>query len=861
MSSRCPPRWSLCVLLALPCSLPVAAQQYRSEVRELETPPAKIEAGDPQKLLQTTTDPYARALLLRELAAQAADRREYAQAAKFMEQALATGALSGLAAEEMKKDLAQLYLASGDYQKMVPQLEAQVRAGNVPPEVRVALGAAYLQQQRYKDALPLLRQAVGAVSRPDPSWRRALVAALLGTGGEREALGLLAQLVREDPRQPDDWLRLAALHLKFNQRERALSVMEVAQRLGYLDSPVDRLRLVTLTAQLGAPFEAGSLLQSWMESEQIGSDAANRKLLAKLWLAAREDSLAVPALERALEVAPDAELWGHLARLRMDREEYAEAAQAAQQWQAAGGRAAEAQLLLGLARYQQADVDAALEAFRAAQTAGGQSARLATEWVKYLQTGLARDQALAAALDRRSAGSAEAVQLSSRLLGGRVDLAAGSAAASQASGAVSGGSGELTPVGAERAGNRSGDIPPWTGGLLPAERPASFQPGKPLVHPFPNDRPLYTITAANAARYREQLAPGHLAMLEKYPSYRMPVYITRRSVAYPQPIYDATAANRGRARLLGPDALADARLGFPFPQPQSGVEIMWNHRTRYRGDTVESTYSQAVVLPNGSFSSRNKQVFRVLFRYSNIASPVDIAQQNQLAYGITHISETGRSPDFVALFHESANSLENPRNVWVLITRIGRMLRIPPVGYDQPFPGSDGLEFIDMVDMYNGAFDRYTWKLVGKRELLIPYNAYALNDGRYRNADLLTPHHLNPEGARYELHRVWVVEATERGGKRHSFGKRVFYVDEDSWTVVLVENHDPQGQLWRFQEGHLVPEYDVQAVWTRPVLTYDLKDGRYFANRLFAEDEHFRYGVPMTDQEFLPAAVKRKYSK
>lgn len=850
----------LFLLAALLGSLPLAAQQYRSEVRELEAPPAKIEAGDPQKLLQTTTDPYARALLLRELAAQAADRRDYAQAAKFMEQALATGALSGIAAEEMKKDLAQLYLASGDFQKMVPQLEAQVRAGNVPPEVRVALGAAYLQQQRHKDALPLLRQAVAAVSKPDPSWRRALVAALLGTGGEREALGLLAQLVREDPRQPDDWLRLAALQLKFGQRERALAVMEVAQRLGYLDSPVDRLRLVTLTAQLGAPFEAGSLLQGWIEGGELADDTANAQLLAKLWLAAREDTLAVPALQRALEQAPDAALWGQLAQLHMDRGDYADAAQAAEQWRAAGGKAADALMLLGLARYQQADVDAALDAFRAAQAAG--SGRLAAEWVKYLQTGLARDQALAAALERRTADPAETVQLSSRLLGGRVPLAAGGGAATVvAPGRASAAGGALTPVGAERGGNRSGEIPPWTGGLQPGERPAGFQPGKALVHPFPNDRPLYTITAANAAEYRDRLAPGHLAMLEKYPGYRLPVYPTRRTVAYPQPIYDATERNASTARLLGPDALADARLGFPFPRPQSGVEIMWNHRTRYRGDTVEAAYSQAVVLPNGSFSSRNKQVFRVLFRYGNIADPVDIAQQNQLAYGITHISESGRSPDFVALFHESANSLANPRNVWVLITRIGRMLRIPPVGYDQPFPGSDGLEFIDMVDMYNGAFDRYTWKLVGKRELLIPYNAYALNDGRYRNAELLQPYHLNPEGTRYELHRVWVVEATERGGKSHSFGKRVFYVDEDSWTVVLVENHDPQGRLWRFQEGHLVPEYDVQAVWARPVLTYDLKDGRYFANRLFAEDEHFRYGVPMGDQEFLPAAVKRKYSK
>lgn len=189
------------------------------------------------------------------------------------------------------------------------------------------------------------------------------------------------------------------------------------------------------------------------------------------------------------------------------------------------------------------------------------------------------------------------------------------------------------------------------------------------------------------------------------------------------------------------------------------------------------------------------------------------------------------------------------------------MFRVPPVGYDQPFPGSDGLEFIDMVDMYNGAFDRYVWRLEGKREMYIPYNAYRLNLPPLKNADLLQPLAFDPEHTRYELHRVWVIEATERGGQRHSFGKRVFYVDEDSWTVVMVENHDRKGEPWRFQEGHLVAEYDIQAAWARPVITYDLKDGRYFANRLFAESEHFDYGLKFSTNEFLPAAVRRTYSR
>jgi hypothetical protein len=267
------------------------------------------------------------------------------------------------------------------------------------------------------------------------------------------------------------------------------------------------------------------------------------------------------------------------------------------------------------------------------------------------------------------------------------------------------------------------------------------------------------------------------------------------------------------------------------------------------------------VAPSGAVRSTLKQTERVYFRYGSVKDPVDLAQKNILLYYLTWFGTSKNDVDFVVLVHETANSIKDSRDIWVLPPKIRRLFRIPPVGYDQPFPGSEGIYFIDMVDMYNGAFDRYVWKLVGKRELLIPYNSYRIGDGRYKYAQLLQPYHFNPEATRYELHRVWVIEAVERGGKRHAFGKRVFYVDEDSWNAVLVENYDRDDKLWRFQEGHMLSIYDVPAANTAPVVTYDLKDGRYFVNRLTAEDPPPQYDVRMTDNEFLPAAVKNRYAR
>ena len=95
---------------------------------------------------------------------------------------------------------------------------------------------------------------------------------------------------------------------------------------------------------------------------------------------------------------------------------------------------------------------------------------------------------------------------------------------------------ELTPMGAERAGNADGTIPAWTGGLQ--ELPAGYVEGEPLVNPFPNDEPLFTITAANHEQYKDRLSPGQIALLKRYPdTFRMPVYQSRRTAAYPERLY------------------------------------------------------------------------------------------------------------------------------------------------------------------------------------------------------------------------------------------------------------------------------------------------------------------------------------
>jgi hypothetical protein len=106
--------------------------------------------------------------------------------------------------------------------------------------------------------------------------------------------------------------------------------------------------------------------------------------------------------------------------------------------------------------------------------------------------------------------------------------------------------------------------------------------------------------------------------------------------------------------------------------------------------------------------------------------------------------------------------------------------------------------------MFNGSPERYDWKIVGKREMYIPWNAFATNQADVKIEDLIKHKgHVNTDPMRFELQRVWVLEATLKPGFRHQYAKRVFYIQEDTWGSALSDQYDGRGQLWRTVLGNV----------------------------------------------------------
>jgi len=414
---------------------------------------------------------------------------------------------------------------------------------------------------------------------------------------------------------------------------------------------------------------------------------------------------------------------------------------------------------------------------------------------------------------------------------------------------------DLTPLGGEKAGNADGTIPPWEGGIT--EPPAGYKPGMHHPDPYAGDEVLFTITAANMGDYADKLTPGHQAMLKTYDTFKMKVYPTHRSASCPQRIYDATKRVATTAKLgEGGNGIHGAVMGTPFPIPKVGVEVIWNHLTRFRGNIASRKIAQAAPTRSGSYT---EVVFEDEFNvvYSQ-EGQTEESLDNRILYFKQKVVAPARLAGGVLLVHETMDQVKEPRAAWLYNPGQRRVRRAPNVAYDNPGTAADGMRTSDQFDMFNGAPDRYEWTLVGKKEMYVPYNDYALHSDKLKHKDILTPLHVNPEYLRYELHRVWVVEANLRPGTSHVYKRRTFYVDEDSWQVLLVDQYDNRDQLWRVSEGFVINYYDLPTLWTTLEVHTDLQAGRYLAIGLDNELDMYNFSIERTLEDYTPAALRRE---
>jgi hypothetical protein len=414
---------------------------------------------------------------------------------------------------------------------------------------------------------------------------------------------------------------------------------------------------------------------------------------------------------------------------------------------------------------------------------------------------------------------------------------------------------DLTPLGGERAANAAGTIPAWDGGL--AQPPANYQPGMHHPDPYGAEVPLYRVNSQNLAQYQTQLPAGLKALLENNSDYFLRVFPSHRSAAAPQRIYDATRFNALNAELIsGGNGVAGVAAGIPFPLPKNGQEAIWNHIMRYRGDQLHFVTNQAAVLSNGAYNllKLDRDIYFLYGREG--VSPKDL--DNTLFYYKYKVVAPAKLSGSALVVQETLDQVLAIRKAWRFNRGERRVRRLPMLAYDTLQPDSNGMATADVVDAYNGAPDRYDWQLVGKQEMLVPYNSYAVHQQGIPYDNILRRSTVNPELLRYELHRVWIVDASLRKGFSHPYAKRRFYLDEDSWQILAVDLYDKSGELSGVQESHPISYYDVPMFASTLETIYDFKGKRYFVDGLDNNEPMYDFNAKLTPRDFTPQALRRE---
>lgn len=408
----------------------------------------------------------------------------------------------------------------------------------------------------------------------------------------------------------------------------------------------------------------------------------------------------------------------------------------------------------------------------------------------------------------------------------------------------------LTPVGAERAGNADGSIPPWEGGMTVP--PPTWRPGSgSRPDPFADEKPLFSIDARNLDAHAARLSEGVKALLRRYPDFRVDVFPSHRTVAFPpfvteNTVRQATAAHTANEGL----SFAGARAAYPFPIPKTGYEAMWNDLVRFQGVCTSKRIFAWIVEASGRPTLSSAARVIESYPYWDEKSP---RSDIYFRFRIRYDAPARRAGEGFMLI-DPIDYVAQGRRSWQYLPGQRRVRLAPDLSYDTPSPATAGAQTFDDALLFNGKMDRYEFTLVGKRELYVPYNTYR---AVYQSTpgQLLGPRFLSPDAVRWELHRVWVVDARLRPGKRHVYSRRVFYLDEDSWAALLSDQYDARGQLYRVGLTLMAPSYDVPAPFADPFLHYDLIAGGYALNGWPGADGYLKLGECRPEKEWSPDAL------
>jgi len=413
---------------------------------------------------------------------------------------------------------------------------------------------------------------------------------------------------------------------------------------------------------------------------------------------------------------------------------------------------------------------------------------------------------------------------------------------------------DISIVGADPGPNATGEIPAYTGndGLTCHD---DFKPGDYVANPYKDEKPLYRIDHTNVEQYKDRLSEGQYERVKRHKNFYMNIYPTHRGLEYPKEYYAATAESRKKAHLDENNILQDYQGGAPFPVPKNGTEAIWNIKRMYSGDDAIGPFTRRTVSPSGKIT-KEKWTIKVL-NYGKRRlmdpqpNPENVAQKILTYY--TYPADSAGTT-FMSFMYLDDDRLED---TWLYIPALRRVRRAPTLSGGGQMGGEMTMD--EQGFPFRGKVNDWNWKLLGKKEMFIPYNCYDMFKIGGTDEEETGPLDINPERIRYELHRVWVVEGTVKDGINHPYSKRVSYYDEDIWEAFVADRYDKRGNIWRMYESYSYPDFCIKFRTTIGYIYMNLESGRYdlFGGNLTEKDHNNIYNTGIKDSDYTVQKMRK----
>jgi hypothetical protein len=389
---------------------------------------------------------------------------------------------------------------------------------------------------------------------------------------------------------------------------------------------------------------------------------------------------------------------------------------------------------------------------------------------------------------------------------------------------------DLLPWGAIKAGNKEGTIPAYGEKM---KIPAGFDAKNPTRRPDPfgDEKPVLVITHDNWEQHKDKLPEGLQELFKKYPAFRMDVYPTHRTAQYPQYVQDNAIKNATACKTAAGELQIDGCFaGTPFPIPHTGAEVMWNRLLKYDQYSYYMSSQSAVLMDAGGTPDiMGDSWMWVEYPIYDPKKTTPIGKDDPYERLRIDWFAPARKDGEKLVVQDNVNMVDIGRRAWSYLPGQRRVKLSPDIAYDTPSPTGGGAATTDDSALFYGSIDRYNWKLLGKKEMYIPYNAFKTQDNTVcpREVKDKVKNFMNPDCMRFELHRVWVVEGELKPGKRHVYQRRNIVWDEDMPGVGVAANYDSAGKIFRVGISIPTPMYETQGQYTDQWVTLDLTSGAY----------------------------------